>query len=158
MTDTTTEAVAPEALEPVKLKPEVKAAWLAALRSGEYPQASGVLERIDHTGVSRGFCCLGVLCKLAADTGAAERDVPGAWAGSTVRYRVEGGSSSPYMPVPEIAAWAFDGDVSRADAWLVPTPGDIKARYDEATVALSTLNDSFGYTFEQLADLIEQHL
>ena len=37
---------------------EVKARWLAALRSGEFEQGRGVLEKNGK------FCCLGVLCKV----------------------------------------------------------------------------------------------
>lgn len=35
--------------------------WVAALRSGEYPQAKGEL------GGPDGYCCLGVACKLYED-------------------------------------------------------------------------------------------
>lgn len=45
------------------MNPEIKALWLAALRSGEYQQAEGML-RSDV-----GFCCLGVLCDLHAKAG-----------------------------------------------------------------------------------------
>jgi hypothetical protein len=41
------------------MKPELKAKWVAALRSGEYPQGKDFLQ-------SNGkFCCLGVLCEVA---------------------------------------------------------------------------------------------
>lgn len=42
-------------------KRALHAEWLAALRSGEYRQATGALQD-DCTG---GFCCLGVLCDVA---------------------------------------------------------------------------------------------
>jgi hypothetical protein len=41
-----------------KMNPEVKARWVAALRSGEYKQAKNSLRKQDA------FCCLGVLCDL----------------------------------------------------------------------------------------------
>lgn len=41
------------------MKPELKAKWLEALRSGKYSQTTKVLQ--DSTG----FCCLGVLCDVA---------------------------------------------------------------------------------------------
>lgn len=41
------------------LKKNVKSVFLAALRSGDYPQGRGRL--LDPQG---GFCCLGVLCAL----------------------------------------------------------------------------------------------
>jgi hypothetical protein len=39
---------------------ELKAKWVAALRSGEYEQARGMLHDEQHGG----YCCLGVLCKV----------------------------------------------------------------------------------------------
>jgi len=49
----------------ITMDAEIKAKWLAALRSGEYQQAQGCL-RIDDT-----FCCLGVLCDVAGSDNAA---------------------------------------------------------------------------------------
>ena len=47
------------------MKIELKQKWLAALRSGEYKQCTGSLSGIamDDSGV--GYCCLGVLAKVA---------------------------------------------------------------------------------------------
>lgn len=42
------------------MNPEIKARWVAALRSGEYQQTRGRL----RTLAGSGFCCLGVLCDL----------------------------------------------------------------------------------------------
>lgn len=42
----------------MKISKKNIAKWVAALRSGEYEQASGSLETF------KGFCCLGVACKL----------------------------------------------------------------------------------------------
>ena len=41
---------------------DLKARWIAALRSGEFKQAFGELQKND------GYCCLGVLCKVAGRT------------------------------------------------------------------------------------------
>jgi hypothetical protein len=43
----------------MKMDPEVKAVWTAALRSGKYQQGSGALRCIDDR-----FCVLGVLADL----------------------------------------------------------------------------------------------
>lgn len=43
----------------VKLKPEVKAKLLEALRSGRYKQGKGYLRNVDNC-----FCVLGVLCDV----------------------------------------------------------------------------------------------
>lgn len=39
------------------MNPEIKAKWVAALRSGEYKQGTGKLKNEKNE-----FCCLGVLC------------------------------------------------------------------------------------------------
>lgn len=43
----------------MKMNPEIKAKWVAALRSGEYKQGRSNLRSEDES-----FCCLGVLCDL----------------------------------------------------------------------------------------------
>jgi hypothetical protein len=40
---------------------ELKAKWVAALRSGDYKQTRGTLKDLDL----KVFCCLGVLCEVA---------------------------------------------------------------------------------------------
>jgi len=42
---------------------EIKAKWIAALRSGEYQQGSGALKIEHHNGTVE-HCCLGVLAEL----------------------------------------------------------------------------------------------
>lgn len=42
-----------------QLKPEIKKAWLEALRSGKYEQGHQALRTVDSK-----FCCLGVLCDI----------------------------------------------------------------------------------------------
>lgn len=44
------------------MRPEVKAAWVAALRSGRYQQGKGRL----RDPATNAFCCLGVLCDIGA--------------------------------------------------------------------------------------------
>lgn len=51
------------------MKPEIKAKWLEALRSGEYAQCDGGLSE------DGAFCCLGVLCELALKEGIVNRTV-----------------------------------------------------------------------------------
>jgi len=41
------------------MNPEIKAKWVAALRSGEYKQTTGYL-KLDNN-----YCCLGVLCEVS---------------------------------------------------------------------------------------------
>lgn len=44
-----------------RMNPEIKARWVAALRSGEYKQGTGALRNARDE-----FCCLGLLCNLHA--------------------------------------------------------------------------------------------
>jgi hypothetical protein len=61
-----------------KMNPEIKAKWVAALRSGEYKQGRGQLRSEDR------FCCLGVLCDLHA------KETGGGWTG----FSYEGGTGT----------------------------------------------------------------
>jgi hypothetical protein len=45
---------------------DIKDKWLAALRSGEYVQGSGLLRQT--VGDTPKYCCLGVLCQVAGLT------------------------------------------------------------------------------------------
>jgi hypothetical protein len=56
------------------MNPEIKAEWVAALRSGQYVQGTRQLRVVGADGFTT-FCCLGVLCDLAAKRGL------GAWGG-----------------------------------------------------------------------------
>lgn len=49
-----------------KMNPEVKTLWVQALRSGEYPQGKGRLNRTHSLTDMQptGYCCLGVLCDV----------------------------------------------------------------------------------------------
>lgn len=59
-----------------QMNPEALIPWLEALLSGEYPQADSRLHLASSTDSKKeGFCCLGVLCKVAIDTGSLELDV-----------------------------------------------------------------------------------
>lgn len=50
------------------MNPEIKAKWVAALRSGKYKQGQNRLRRKNE------FCCLGVLCDLHAKATGARWD------------------------------------------------------------------------------------
>lgn len=138
-----------------KLRPEVKAKWLAALRSGDYRQGQGLLHQISDGQHS--FCCLGVLCDLA--------EKEGVIAGRPTRD----GSFTPVsyddlisIPPPGVAAWAYD-DFKGADrrSWLVrSTDQDANAGLcaEDDVTALVDLNDLVGLSFAEIADRIEADL
>lgn len=144
--------------EPVKMDPGVKALWLEALRSGKYEQGNSVLRTADGK-----YCCLGVLCDIAAMNGVIPLPT------KTERAVDAGGG--------EIAAfyfgndtgldrWGYDNDPdeSRQLAYLpksvvawagVPRYGDrYWAEGAEHPESLAALNDA-GKSFTEIADIIE---
>ena len=124
----------------LKLKPEIKELWCAALESKKYPQATGGLRS------DTGFCCLGVLGDLAVKAGVAE------WVGEILR---SGGTlHRSYFP-NALLKWAC----SETPENLIldeGTPWPIPRRICEMKVSLAGLNDR-GMTFPEIAEVIRKH-
>lgn len=123
-----------EHIEPKKkMNPEVKAKWVAALRSGEYQQGTGALKSDDK------YCCLGVLCDIfAKETGkdwTALKDSP--------VMEFDGATGLPPNAVSE---WAG-----------LQTMNPIVLEGTIATT-LSNMNDGLGASFQTIARLIEEQL
>lgn len=68
------------------MNPELKTAWLNALKSGDYAKGIHYLHREDNT-----YCCLGVLRKVAAVT-------PGPWQDEAKKQLAE---TTPHMAMLE---------------------------------------------------------
>jgi hypothetical protein len=111
---------------------EIKAQWLAALRSGEYAQGYGHLRTDDE------FCCLGVLCELhrkATDGNA--------W----IDERYEGA----FEVLPRVVVeWAGLQDSSPE----ICTTGYELAVYNDGNSHV----DLSPHSFTEIADLIEEYL
>lgn len=110
--------------------------WVKALRSGQYKQGYNRLGNAAECS----FCCLGVLCELAANEGIVERHVMGA----SVLYDE-----------------AADGLPASVQKWadMVSCVGHVEARDDfENTFDLVTLNDEEGMTFDAIASFIEENV
>jgi hypothetical protein len=109
---------------------EIKKLWVAALRSGEYKQAIGMLRR------GGSFCCLGVLCNLHAQ---AHPDIAAMQHNSC--YYMGEGANLPRA----VGSWA--------ELYLSSRMVSIRG----ANAALSFHNDN-GRTFAEIADAIEAQL
>lgn len=114
------------------MKPEIKARWLAALRSGDYIQGHGQL-REGNT-----FCCLGVLCDLyAKETG--------------VEWKKH-----------ESERYAFDHHLSflpdSVMHWAGLVDHDPIPKLGGASCTLSYFNDSRRASFNEIADHVERGL
>lgn len=131
-----------------KMKPEVKAAWVAALRSGKYSQAKERLRLVDNNGSCLGVCCLGVLSDLAVNAGI------GDWDGEAFVER-DGDSESGSLPL-SVMIWASQDETpsGRIDS----NPNVVGPELNAPSRALSFWNDDHGLTFAQIADLIEAQL
>lgn len=86
---------------------EIKAQWIAALRSGDYKQGWKCLARKTDKGTE--YCCLGVLCDLAVKAGVIQagtlpNNLPAGAAGHT---EYEFGTLKNSMTLPEeVSDWA----------------------------------------------------
>jgi hypothetical protein len=145
----------------VSLIPEIKAEWVAALRSGDYNQGQRRLVTLQE-GVAPKYCCLGVLCHLIEEKG--EYNLKHSDEPFRVVYFVgesedEGETRDASVDVlPRSLAESLGLDTSPE----VPFSATLKedARIRQASLALNGnlplayLNDK-GFTFEEIADLIE---
>lgn len=114
---------------------DVKAKWVAALRSGEYEQTRLRLRADD------GFCCLGILCELAVVDGV----IPPAILPTNYVCWAYGDDCTSNLP-PAVQDWAG----------LTAPLGDA-VKIDGHLDALAVHNDAH-VTFAVLADAIETQL
>lgn len=123
------------------MNPEIKAKWVAALRSGEYKQGRAYL-RFDGA-----HCCLGVLCELAVKAGvASKRGLDKlTWFGD-LDHRLE---ESAYLP-DAVLKWT-DYEINSIGA--LPILGR-----NNLAIELTECNDHLDMPFDQIADLIEYAL
>lgn len=144
---------------------EIKARWVAALRSGEYPQA------INRLRAEGGYCCLGVLCELAVADGVISNLGMGEDDGFLYGINPEGqmtGSepetSDTVLP-KAVIEWAgierIDGGapvVTPDESWIPKLNLSIPPKsLDEIPHELAGLNDQ-GMSFTDIADIIEEQL
>jgi hypothetical protein len=132
---------------------DIKTKWIAALRSGEYKQTTGVLARMHYSspdGSQLHHCCLGVLCEVVG----LKRE-PTPWNINIHQYftghhEEEGWPEAVETTLPDALAKSLGFPQAEhgtdGDGWL-----------PESRVSLAQLNDD-GSTFDEIADLIEQEL
>lgn len=139
----------------IKMNPEIKAKWLAALRGGHYHQGQGHLcvAGIPHAQ----FCCLGVLCDLYAQAHPklAEWQTQNNEEATFFTRDLEGNlvdSDENYLPEP-VQMWAGIPcqDPVIKDFWS-------HERFPDNNTTLAKLNDDKGLSFEEIAKVIEEHL
>lgn len=134
---------------------EVKAKWVAALRSGEYPQGKGALNRDGK------FCCLGVLCDVLVKDGAPIEVI------DHLSMSIEDSALVPHTVTYDGAMGVLPVTVkdmvglAEADPVVTVVPHDHSEECagpdcpDAHTENLSGVNDD-GKTFEEIAEMIER--
>jgi hypothetical protein len=129
------------------VNPEIKAAWLAALRSGEYEQGKYALTTETESGTLQ-HCCLGVLCEIIPEVKATRTLVERPDGAPTYRYGVGLEAASTLLPrmAMELAGLALADPLVQRNAMIGPFS------------CLSYLNDMGNFTFAQIADAIEWSL
>lgn len=110
------------------MKTDIGKLWVKALRSGKYKQGHMRLRDGDN------FCCLGVLCDIYAK----QHDVK--WAGDR-HFGFQFLNGQCLLPM-EVVDWAGFEDTS-------PSANG---------KALTALNDSGQWTFDEIADLIDANM
>ena len=139
----------------VKLLPEVKKMWVDALRSGRYKQ--GHEDLIDGVG---GHCCLGVLvaelgCGMARTATYASVLIP------SEDVAVESHGALPAALFKLIYGYTFEtfGGNQKTEHHRNPR---VRVNFSDedsvGDVMLSELNDGYMWSFEQIADIIEEQL
>ena len=122
--------------------------WVDALRSDEYKQGFEAL--FD----GEGHCCLGVACEVALANGAIKK-LPWKFDEKAPRY------ANGTLP-PDVRAWfGFDGDnpvvgVSTRAAHDCGWP-DCERKGQSVNIIASTANDDEGWSFNQIADSVEEY-
>lgn len=127
---------------------EIKAKWVAALRSGKYKQnTNSCLRTCDNK-----FCCLGVLTDLAQKANVVSKPTLGE-SGRNYEYRdtdptrfEQPGLNGGYAPY-QVVQWAG-----------LPNYNPRVVVSDDECTSLALLNDSGKHTFADLANLIEAQL
>ena len=128
-------------------KAEIKDKWLKELRSGKHKQTTGTLVEEFEDG-SLGYCCLGVLtCKVLGIVVAPQ-------------YRIHKDDSG-------FSSWITEGDKEYYSIienilepmWRVQENDFLPSEEIEtkSVVFLTSLNDDYENSFEEIADQIEKY-
>jgi hypothetical protein len=134
---------------------EIKSRWITALRSGDYEQTHRRLADRD------GYCCLGVLCEIAVQ----DQVVFSSTGPSGIKVYTSKLNSldiEEAIPPTAVKDWAGLPDQNpiflfQADRLPAGTYDSTYVTDGKVSVSLSALNDSFGFTFDMIADVIEEN-
>ncbi len=143
------------------VNPEIKAKWVAALRSGDFTQGVGNLAFKPDPESGMRHCCLGVLCELAIEDGVVEASSRNLAGNTKVRqYGKDDRWSVTDLPAP-VVEWA---ELDGPDPKLFTHEYQVNGQWGHRQVTCSMANDGSArthdgsvksHTFAKIADLIE---
>lgn len=142
----------------LKMRGEVLDELIKRLRSGQYKQGRSALRLRGVNGYPDTYCCLGVLCEMAVENGAATRS-PADPDDSTYWYGYgEGGDTSNIYLPNGVVDWAgIVSDIekeSSMDDYYYEQKGYFgESKFD----SLAVMNDD-GKTFPEIADWMEANV
>lgn len=118
--------------------------WVDALRSGQYKQGDGYLQLI---GTPNRLCCVGVACEVAIQNGVnlTKKDN-----GHSVTYMDPDGAMDRFRMPRLVQDWLDIHESGGGANVVADADGHRRSDYD-----VISLNDSFGFTFENIADALE---
>jgi|ERR1043166_3270111 hypothetical protein len=114
-----------------------------ALRSGEFPQCTGRLGRIDKSG-KKGYCCLGVAIIIAARNGC---DVLVEWIDDELMVE----RAETDLLVSKVSEWYGFNSINPVISY---DNEEISEEYENSSFEAAELNDS-GIPFEEIANRFE---
>jgi hypothetical protein len=148
------------------MKPEIKKKWLAALRGGDFIQGQNSLRSRNGATGQYEYCCLGVLCELAVQDGVIPE--PTLEDGDWIYGKREGDQQSWSSLPHSVAAWAgiefdattalFGADIKVAELYEGRGDPTLAALNDAVDIAEDGETCIRPYTFERIADIIEEQL
>lgn len=118
------------------MNPDVKDLWVNALESGEYEQGRAALCQVNPRTGKKTWCCLGVLCDLAAKAGIGVTVAP------TPESRFITYDGDPVLLPPAVREWAGLRDSNPKIGGGIAT----------------AMNDYLMNSFTEIAAKIREHL
>lgn len=109
--------------------------WADALRSGKYFQTEKVLQN------EEGYCCLGVACDIF---------IP--------RYDMQKDNNNyiwGYTPKSQLNAPKWLRDINDDLYLKCKDASELQSFNDDGNIYFTSLNDRMGYSFDEIADIIE---
>lgn len=141
------------------MKREIALRLAEALRSGKYVQSK---KRLSDPDEESAYCCLGVLCELAVEDGVIERrdvDMRGTFYGTPDEF-INEAATWAMLPdsIVDYAGLTTDDGIYLANTIYFDVTGHPKLSLEGEKWIFSAdqLNDYRNFTFDEIAELLEQ--